>query len=381
MPDALRAQYSKFDALYDSDEEQTEMEAAKQKRLSPVAAARPQPKPDLSSMNPENMTSEQREQFAETYAKVMNRNRAPKEAYKFPETLEEQRPICESANTLRLRGNELYKAGEITEAAKLYEQAVHMFSDWYVEHIATPEERKLVHAVKLPAHLNLAACSHKLGNHQHCVVHCGQVLELQPDNAKALFRRGACRIVLGDLDDAAADLKRASSVAPADHGIRKQLELLKKRRAEYAAKTREMMRKGLSGAGAASVGSVRAQGRVAAANGRDEVGEDEEEDAGEEEGNAEADETKAGEKAEGDDGGSRRRVAGRQEQSWRVTTEAECEMAHDKVAALLEQLEAEREANASAASSGSAADNPWVWLAVVVGIAVVGIAATFSTAK
>ena len=64
-----------------------------------------------------------------------------------------------------------------------------------------------------------------------------------------------------------------------------------------------------------------------------------------------------------------------------MTTEAECEMAHDKVAALLEQLEAEREANASAASSGSAADNPWVWLAVVVGIAVVGIAATFSTAK
>ena len=41
-------------------------------------------------------------------------------------------------------------------AAKLYEQAVLKFADWYAECFATDEERTLVHAVKIPSHLNLA---------------------------------------------------------------------------------------------------------------------------------------------------------------------------------------------------------------------------------
>ena len=48
------------------------------------------------------------------------------------------------------------------------------FADWYAESFATAEERKIVHAVKLPAHLNLAACSWKLGNYDHAVTHTTQ---------------------------------------------------------------------------------------------------------------------------------------------------------------------------------------------------------------
>jgi tetratricopeptide (TPR) repeat protein len=122
----------------------------------------------------ESMTDEERGKLLEQYSSMFNRNR-PKQKYHFPDTIEEQRVICEAAAELRQRGNALYKKGELMEAAKLYEQAVLKFGDWYSECFATEEERSIVHAVKLPSHLNLAACSWKLGNFEHAVVHCKQV--------------------------------------------------------------------------------------------------------------------------------------------------------------------------------------------------------------
>ena len=119
-------------------------------------------------------------------------------AYKFPETLDEQKAKVDEADALRRRGNELYKRGELMEAAKLYEQAVLKFSDWYADCFATDEEKELVHAVKVPAHLNLAMCSWKLQNYSHAVVHCTSALEREEGNppatnAKAYYRRGACQ--------------------------------------------------------------------------------------------------------------------------------------------------------------------------------------------
>ena len=135
---------------------------------------------DPVTCDPEHMTRDQQEKFAESYAKVMNRNRAPKTPYHFPDTIEEQTAISREADGLRLRGNELYRSGELVEGAKLYEQAVHKFADWYAEGFATDEEKAVVQPVKLGAHANLAACSHRLGNHQHAIVHCTQVPTLTP---------------------------------------------------------------------------------------------------------------------------------------------------------------------------------------------------------
>lgn len=165
---SLASQYSKFDALYDSDEERERDEAAKRKQKaqaqrqqmqarrmaaaqaasggsaaegeasSSTAAATSDaagPAPMMAAANEldvSKMTDSQREAFLENYAQIFNKNRAAKAAakYKFPDTLEEQRVICEAADELRVRGNALYKEGSIVEAAKLYEQAVLKFGDW-----------------------------------------------------------------------------------------------------------------------------------------------------------------------------------------------------------------------------------------------------------
>ena len=90
---------------------------------------------------------------------MFSRNRPTKKDYKFPDTFEEQKARTDEADALRQRGNALFKKGELTEAAKLYEQATLKFADWYADCFAEPAERAMVMAVKTPAHLNLALCS------------------------------------------------------------------------------------------------------------------------------------------------------------------------------------------------------------------------------
>ena len=122
------------------------------------------------------------------------------------------------------------------------------FADWYAVTFATDEEKEMVHAVKLPCHNNLATCSFKLGNHSHAVIHCGQVLDHDADNVKALYRRGACHVRLGNLDKARVDLQRASKLAPNNAGVRAELKWLHDKLGEYKAKNREMSSRMLAGA-------------------------------------------------------------------------------------------------------------------------------------
>ena len=159
--------YAKWDDLYDSDEErQKDKRAEEAERKAALRKAQLNPKP---AQIPGGMTEEQ---FAAQYAKMFKQPSVePKQPYKFPETMEEQRAKCDEAEELKRRGNELFQRGELVEAAKLYEQAVLKFADWFAVAWSTDEEKEMVFAVKLPAHNNLANCSFKLGKHPHAPTH------------------------------------------------------------------------------------------------------------------------------------------------------------------------------------------------------------------
>ena len=81
-----------------------------------------------ASLSPNDMTDDQRAQFAQKYAEMIGRTRPSKKEYKFPETWDEQVERTGEADELRQKGNALFKKGQLTEAAKLYEQAVLKFS-------------------------------------------------------------------------------------------------------------------------------------------------------------------------------------------------------------------------------------------------------------
>ena len=228
--------YSRWDDLYDSDEEAKREKAAKAKVAKEARLAQMRnPAPAAPAMTEEE-TMKMIQERPELYGCCT----AGRKPYKFPETEDEQGAKIAEADALRKRGNELYGKGELVEAAKLYEQAVLKFADWYAECFATDEEKARVHAVKLPCHLNLAACSMRLGNLQHAVVHCSQVVDNDASNAKALFRRGVCHTKLGNLDAARdARAKRRSSTATSRE-VRAAAKELKEKRAEYAREAREI---------------------------------------------------------------------------------------------------------------------------------------------
>ena len=255
--------YAAWDAFEDSDDERKKEEAAAKKAKADEAKARAKARADAAAASgnidglPEGMS---RDEFMKAYSKVINPN-GSKKPYKFPDTAPEQDAICTAAADLKKRGNELYAKGEYVEAAKLYEQAVLKFSDWYAEAFAGEDERARVLPIKLPSHLNLAACSWRLGNHEHAVLHCTQarlrcppplhtprrtstrapqVLDHEPSNPKALYRRGSSRLALGYLDEAMADLRAAAAAAPNDAEIRRELRRCREKRREYRGRTKQI---------------------------------------------------------------------------------------------------------------------------------------------
>ena len=78
-------------------------------------------------------------------------------------------------------------------------------------------EWKELQASKVPYLLNLAQCELKLGELYACIEHCGEVLAIDPDNVKALFRRGRARATVWEVDGARQDLERAAQL---DSGVR-----------------------------------------------------------------------------------------------------------------------------------------------------------------
>ncbi|KAJ3372177.1 hypothetical protein HDU91_004320, partial [Kappamyces sp. JEL0680] len=61
--------------------------------------------------------------------------------------------------------------------------------------------------------LNYAACKLKLGDHRAVIIQCTQVLTMEPQNVKALFRRGQSYMLMGrDLDLAHKDFEALTAI-------------------------------------------------------------------------------------------------------------------------------------------------------------------------
>ena len=69
---------------------------------------------------------------------------------------------------------------------------------------------------------------------------CENVLEIEPDNAKALFRRGQVGFWKQDYADALADLARVRELQPGDKGVLLEIEKVKKARAALVQKEKSM---------------------------------------------------------------------------------------------------------------------------------------------
>ncbi|GAB4823500.1 hypothetical protein N2152v2_010546 [Parachlorella kessleri] len=132
----------------------------------------------------------------------------------------------EAAERRRLEGNGLYKEGRLDEALSKYRLALSFMNEDFLLQLEGFHLAK-AQAVRLPSLLNMAACQLKQGDYHEAVINCNQVLAEEPQNAKALFRRGRARHQLGQTEAALEDLTKARQAAPSDANIARELQAVR----------------------------------------------------------------------------------------------------------------------------------------------------------
>ena len=98
----------------------------------------------------------------------------------------------------------------------------------------TRDSLEAAKALKLSLGLNAAAACLKCEDWGLAVGYATRALEVEPESAKALYRRGQGLIGTRDFDKAKKDLFRAAKIAPKDKSIRKAYEDAKAKVAEAA---------------------------------------------------------------------------------------------------------------------------------------------------
>ncbi|CAM6096235.1 unnamed protein product [Calypogeia fissa] len=134
-------------------------------------------------------------------------------------------------------GNALFKVGKYNRAAKKYERAAKLIE---YDSGFDDEQKKKAKVLKVTCNLNNAACKLKLKDYKEAVKLTTKVLEVEPQNVKALYRRGQAYIELYDLDVAEWDYKKALELDPQNREIRAAVKALKLKQAEQNKKEAKM---------------------------------------------------------------------------------------------------------------------------------------------
>mmetsp|Transcript_25687 Transcript_25687/g.45570 ORF Transcript_25687/g.45570 Transcript_25687/m.45570 type:complete len:774 (-) Transcript_25687:468-2789(-) len=92
-------------------------------------------------------------------------------------------------------------------------------------------------------HLNLNLCAAKVGKQAAARRHADIAVGADPENAKALFRRGQAAVCQGDYEDALLDLQRSAELMPQDRAIRSEIQSLQRRMREHKQVERHMFEK------------------------------------------------------------------------------------------------------------------------------------------
>lgn len=155
---------------------------------------------------------------------------------------------------MKEEGNKLFREGKYFDCTMKYERALAIFKyiqntdeGWKKKGIKdedlqevdilgdTSEERSAIKALKQSLYLNLASAAHKEKDYPTAIKACGCVLELDPSNVKALYRRAQALITPASAgateeDMAIKDLARAAEIDPTHAAVRRDLRTLRESR-------------------------------------------------------------------------------------------------------------------------------------------------------
>lgn len=128
----------------------------------------------------------------------------------------------EQAKIQKEKGTKYLTSDKINLAIKVYQKVFkYLDSKSDFEDDLVKERDNLV----LTTHLNLALCYLKIDENILAKEQCTKALELDPENEKALFRRGQAHLKLASPEDAIIDFQQVLKVQPKNTAASKQISV------------------------------------------------------------------------------------------------------------------------------------------------------------
>ncbi|PHT37201.1 Peptidyl-prolyl cis-trans isomerase FKBP65 [Capsicum baccatum] len=141
----------------------------------------------------------------------------------------------EACEKIKNEGNVLFKDGNFQCASRKYDKECNIALKFIqFDHSFNSDERCRANALRLSCYLNNAACKLKVGEHQEASKMCSKVIEYDPCNVKALFRRAQAYLRINELEKAEIDIKKALQVDPNNRDVKVMYKEMKNKQKQYA---------------------------------------------------------------------------------------------------------------------------------------------------
>ncbi|XP_047345160.1 aryl-hydrocarbon-interacting protein-like 1 isoform X2 [Vespa velutina] len=132
-----------------------------------------------------------------------------------------------SVPDLKEKGNIFFREKDYDRASEMYAKAIGILEQLMLAEKPNDDEWLTLNKMKVPLLLNYAQCKLIKKEYYSVIEHCTTVLKIEPDNAKALYRRGKAYIGTWDEEKATKDLKKVAELDPSlQNMIDKELQAL-----------------------------------------------------------------------------------------------------------------------------------------------------------
>jgi len=134
----------------------------------------------------------------------------------------------------KAEGNEFFQQAHYRSAKQKYKQCLKTFE--YERDLEGEKADTVQKDIRLPCHLNLAACYLKLNNTRKTLVQTKKALEIDAKNVKGLWRQGLAEQAEGNWDVAKKSFDAALAVDPGNASVVASLKKLKAEIAQFEKK-------------------------------------------------------------------------------------------------------------------------------------------------
>ncbi|KAL2904428.1 Peptidyl-prolyl cis-trans isomerase FKBP62 [Bienertia sinuspersici] len=132
--------------------------------------------------------------------------------------------VLKVARNMKVEGNSLFELGKFEDALEKYGNAEVILVGYKFEEKV---DRTEFWDLSLCIMLNSSACFSKLKEFERVGQVCSIILDFQPNNVKAMYRRAMAAIELGRHEWAYWDLVLAAEISPSNQEVMKRLEEVK----------------------------------------------------------------------------------------------------------------------------------------------------------